>query len=410
MNLVVKIVKFPVIHQPPQETSVEILHDHENELAEYINFPSWNRPAFSNYDDDDDEDYIITITPEEPNNSLSMGDEHLDTIPATKSDEVIKSSVENLVAVPSDSEGFFDNTRDVPFRDNSPLLDVSKDQFEEFSDSNDDFTLIDDDYFSIDNIDYVVASPPDSELVGLEEVKDDNLREKLLNFNLLIAMIKSFNDNSTPDRMLKSPSPFPIPVEDSDSFLEKSDTSLSYSDNSLPEFETFSDHTEETNSGKPRAHVPNVLTTHPTLMVDSNFIPFDNSIPESEIFYFDIEEKNSGSTTIHANISLSDLECFNFKREPDPSELTSIADSEIHENVLFAKNVNLPPEDDHSPLFAYVVWIFLSFLTYPVVPSYLLFSENEDTIFDPDISNYHFPSLFLGVSHWSRTFMFTQNS
>ncbi|GKF91536.1 hypothetical protein Tco_0275237, partial [Tanacetum coccineum] len=53
---------------------------------------------------DDDEDYTITITPEsptkEPVNSLSLGDEHLYTIPATELDEFIKSSVENLVPTP----------------------------------------------------------------------------------------------------------------------------------------------------------------------------------------------------------------------------------------------------------------------------------------------------------------------
>ncbi|GKF97106.1 hypothetical protein Tco_0292927, partial [Tanacetum coccineum] len=80
---------------------------------------------------------------------------------------------------------------DVPFRDNSPPLDISKDQFEDFSESNDDSTLIDDDYFSIDDIEYVEASPPDSELVSLEvvenvslkngEIEDDVLREKLWN-------------------------------------------------------------------------------------------------------------------------------------------------------------------------------------------------------------------------------------
>nr|GFC80345.1 hypothetical protein [Tanacetum cinerariifolium] len=80
-----------------------------------------------------------------------------------------------------------------------------------------------------------------------------------------------------------------------------------------------------------------------------------------KIFYFDIEEKNSGSTTIHADISLLILESFNFNDKPDPGELTSIVDSEIRENVLSAKNVNLPPEDDHYPLFTYVVWIFLVF-------------------------------------------------
>ncbi|GJY70228.1 hypothetical protein Tco_0473931 [Tanacetum coccineum] len=102
-------------------------------------------------------------------------------------------------------------------------------------------------------------SLPDSELDSLKEVNDDILHEKLLNINLLIAKIESLNDNPTPDCVLKSPSPFPIPVEDSDSFFEKSDTSLSYSDNSLPEFKTFSDHTEDTSSGSTTTHSDNSL-------------------------------------------------------------------------------------------------------------------------------------------------------
>nr|GFC04567.1 hypothetical protein [Tanacetum cinerariifolium] len=66
------------------------------------------------YDDDDDEEesnYLkdnniselppcSEITPSEPIDSLSTGDEHLDTIPAIESDEVIKSSVEDLVPIP----------------------------------------------------------------------------------------------------------------------------------------------------------------------------------------------------------------------------------------------------------------------------------------------------------------------
>nr|GFB19178.1 hypothetical protein [Tanacetum cinerariifolium] len=78
---------------------------------------NWKLPVC--YDDDDDEessnsleDNIISqlpsysaVTPSEPVDSLSMGDEHLDTIPATKSDEFIKSCVENLVPNPSESEG-----------------------------------------------------------------------------------------------------------------------------------------------------------------------------------------------------------------------------------------------------------------------------------------------------------------
>ncbi|GJW83638.1 hypothetical protein Tco_0156783 [Tanacetum coccineum] len=306
-----------------------VIQQHEQavpkEQEEQAVFTSyWKFPIF----DDDDDEYTIqyreylenssnAITPdlptEEPDNTLSMGDEHLSTIPETESDEVIKSSVEDLVPIPSESEGIFDDTCDVPFCDNSPPLDVLNDHFEIFSDFKDDCTLSDDDSF--ENINYVKASPPDSELVNLEEVKDDIFCEKLLNINLLIVKIESLNDNPTLDCVLKSPSPFPIPVEDSDSFFEKSDTSLSYSDNSLPEFETFSDHTEETSSGsttthsdnslpeydsflfeiepdqgeltsvvmedilgEPHVHVPNVLPTHPTLMLDSDFIPSNNSL------------------------------------------------------------------------------------------------------------------------------------
>nr|GEZ04092.1 hypothetical protein [Tanacetum cinerariifolium] len=355
-----------------QELFRKLFNDVKNiheELVEYINIPSWNRPTFSNHDNDN-ENYTIAITPKEPDNSLSMRDEHLDTILATESDEVIKSSVEDLVPILNESEGIPNNTCDVPFRDNSLPLDVFKDQFEEFSDFNDDSTSIDNDCFSIDNINYVEASPPDFELVSLEK--------------------------------------------DSNSFLEKSDTYLSYSDNSLPEFETFSNHTEEMNSGSTTTHIDYSLPKYDSFLFEiepdqgelTSVVMKDNlAEPRVHIFYFNIEEKNSGSTTIHADISLSDLECFNFKREPYPGELTSIVDSRIRKNVLSATNVNLPPEDDHSPLFAYVVWIFLSFLTYPVVPPYRLLPKNEDTIFDPDIFNYHFPSLLLGVSHRCETFM-----
>ncbi|GJS50449.1 hypothetical protein Tco_0623811 [Tanacetum coccineum] len=102
-------------------------------------------------------------------------------------------------------------------------------------------------------------------------------------------------------------------------------------------------------------------------------------------------------------ISPPEYDCFYFKSEPDPGELTSIVDSGIRENVLSMTNVNLPFEDDQSPLLAYVVWIFLPFLTYPVTPPYLLSCGNKDTIFDPGISVYH--SFMPSVSHRSGTFM-----
>nr|GFA99529.1 hypothetical protein [Tanacetum cinerariifolium] len=108
------------------------------------------------------------LSTEEPDNSLSMRDEHFDTISATESNEFIKSGVEDLISIPSESEGIPEHKCDVPSHGNSPPLDVLNDQIEDFFESNKEFSSIDDDSFSIDTIDYVEASPSDSELVSSE--------------------------------------------------------------------------------------------------------------------------------------------------------------------------------------------------------------------------------------------------
>nr|GFB90596.1 hypothetical protein [Tanacetum cinerariifolium] len=91
-----------------QELFRELFNDVQNiheELAEYINTLGWNRPAFYNNGDDDDEDCTIVITPDFLiTDSLIMGDEHLDTIPEKESDEFNKSSVVDLVPNPREFE------------------------------------------------------------------------------------------------------------------------------------------------------------------------------------------------------------------------------------------------------------------------------------------------------------------
>nr|GEY12231.1 hypothetical protein [Tanacetum cinerariifolium] len=98
----------------------------------------WKIPACCDYDDD----YNSVITPNEPVDSLSMGDEHLNTIPAMESDKFIKSCVENLVPNPSESEG--KNGCDVPasFTTFSNILFDAEYEF----DSSDDQSLSDEDF------------------------------------------------------------------------------------------------------------------------------------------------------------------------------------------------------------------------------------------------------------------------
>nr|GEW35299.1 hypothetical protein [Tanacetum cinerariifolium] len=221
---------------------------------------------------------VIAIAPflpnEELDNSLSIGDEHLSTIMETESDEVIKSSVENLIPIPSKFEGILDHMCDVPFsdknhfdfeydlieslltRDTSNVYSPKIDSFlEEFAG---ELAHIDPILSGIDETD----SDPKDDIHFIEEllyddtskVKDEILRAKLFNIHYLIDKIDSLNNNPTPDCVLKSPS---------SSFL-------SYSNISLLEFETFSDHTEETSSGS--------TTTHA-----------DNSPSEYDLFLFEIE-------------------------------------------------------------------------------------------------------------------------
>nr|GFA71340.1 hypothetical protein [Tanacetum cinerariifolium] len=98
----------------------------------------WKIPACC----DDDDDYNSAITPNEPVDSLGMGVGHLDTIPTTKSDEFIKSCVENFVPNPSESE--CENGYDVLacFKTFSNVLFDTEYEF----DSSDDQPLSDEDF------------------------------------------------------------------------------------------------------------------------------------------------------------------------------------------------------------------------------------------------------------------------
>ncbi|GKA82512.1 hypothetical protein Tco_0789260 [Tanacetum coccineum] len=140
------------------------------------------------------------ITPDlstaEPDNSLSMGDEHLNTILETE-----KSSVENFVPIPSEFKGIFDDICDVPSCDNdhfdaefglinsllsrdilitSPKIDFLPEEFVgEFNFIDPILTRIDEDNFDEDDFDEEEGEI-DNDILQIE---DEILREKLLNVN-----------------------------------------------------------------------------------------------------------------------------------------------------------------------------------------------------------------------------------
>nr|GEX79534.1 hypothetical protein [Tanacetum cinerariifolium] len=357
-----------------------------------------DRPTICYDDDDDDEDYAITVTPslstEEPNNSLSMGDEHLDTILAMELGEFIKSSIKSLVPIPSEYEGIPDNMCDIPFHDNSPPLDVSKDQFEDFSDSNDESTLTDDDSFSIYNIEYVEASPPNSELVSSEVMEIVIPESSSTSLNSLLEETKTF-DNSLPKFEI-----FCFGLEE----ISSGSTTTRF-DISLPEYEAFyDDHVKEISSGSATTHSDSSL--YDSLIFDLLINPFPHA--DMSDFYEFADE-------LTHIISPSEYDCFFFKIEPNSGDFTMdvVEDTfptrkpRVHNTLPTHHTLQLNLEFilSSESLFAYVVCIFLPFLSYLVAPQYLLSFGNEDTIFDPGISSYRISSFFSDVSHRSGTFI-----
>nr|GEX73528.1 hypothetical protein [Tanacetum cinerariifolium] len=204
---------------------------------------------------DDDDDYNSAITLNEPVDSLSMGDEHLNTIPTTELDEFIKSCVENLVPNPSESKG--ENGCDVPacFTTFSNVLFNANYEF----DSSDDQSLYDEDVLEkifsnplfeeeiipikIDQHHDNSESTHDSSLIIslkidslLYELADIRLIERLLYDNSYPRQPEEFvSDNSDAD--IESFSASSIPVEDSDSFMEEIDLPFTPDDPMPPSIE-----------------------------------------------------------------------------------------------------------------------------------------------------------------------------
>nr|GEX57937.1 hypothetical protein [Tanacetum cinerariifolium] len=124
------------------------------------------------------------IIPSEPVDSLIMEDEHLDTISATKSDEFIKPSVENLVPIPSESED--ESECDVPDCDDSqtanfstfsnPLLDNSTssddDEFNPIHNEDLESTLKNDRFATEP---YLIESLPNRDTLISSPLKNDSI-------------------------------------------------------------------------------------------------------------------------------------------------------------------------------------------------------------------------------------------
>nr|GEX51930.1 hypothetical protein [Tanacetum cinerariifolium] len=200
-------------HRPEkiEELMCKLLEDVRNikeELAEFINSPSWNRPTFFFLDDNEEHyvqykeylekspDAIAPILPtEEPEYSLSMWYEHLNTIPKMEYNEVTESSAKDLLPIPSEYEVTSDDESgcDVPVKDESSSV------FTTFSNplfnDNDDFISSDDESLPEEDVpieEFKVYSNP---LFDDEEINSDKIDPH--HFNSESEFVESLSNRDT---------------------------------------------------------------------------------------------------------------------------------------------------------------------------------------------------------------------
>nr|GEU99947.1 hypothetical protein [Tanacetum cinerariifolium] len=230
----------------------------------------------------------LAFTPNEPVDSLSIGDEHLNTISTTESDEFIKSCVENLVPNPSESKG--ENGCDV-LACFTTFLNVLFDA---------DYKFDSVDYQSLHNEDVpekIFSNPLFEEIISKKIDPhyfdaESNLIESMLNHvssiisssSKIDSLLDEFADivvrPSSPcppkefvseNSDIESFSPSPIPDEDSDSRMEEIDLSFNPDDLVPPSIEDDDNDSERD-----------------VLILEESPSNYSLSLPEIESFCFDI--------------------------------------------------------------------------------------------------------------------------
>ncbi|GJW30544.1 hypothetical protein Tco_0047419 [Tanacetum coccineum] len=328
----------------------------------------------------DEEDVKFTLM------SNSSGDSVESAVSTKESAEVIKSSVEDLVLIPSESEDTSDNDNecDLPLCDNpvtfsNPLLD-----------SNNDFTSNDD------------------ESLPEEDAQEENIKiysNPLFEFDdeyISITHVSELNEDECFDlggdemeACLTSDS-IPPEINDAD-FDPKGDIIL----------------LEKLLSGDTSSPLPPKELYFEDLKVIKSSIDtppnFEDDYYDSkgDIIYLESLLIKDTTHNLPPKVFL-DISPKSLNNEPDNDDLKNmikVFDPGIHKKIISPKYVRLPFEDRQYFSLIFVIKIFLPFLTYPM-NSLLLFSYgSEDTIFDPDISAYSFYFLKPVVSHRSGTFM-----
>ncbi|GKB72529.1 hypothetical protein Tco_0933941 [Tanacetum coccineum] len=297
----------------------------------------------------------IAITPVlptlEPEDSLIMGDEDLSIIPEKESDEFIKSSVEDLVPIPSESEDTSgsDSECELPSCDDFSPINIPEGKSVTFSnplfDSNDDFTSSDD------------------ESLSDEDVPEDNV--KIYSNPLFEFGDEYISSDKNPlfDEVLED-------IESKDSYVSNLDELALLV---TPLFDAKKDECFD-----PGGDIDEI---NAFLDIDvSTDIKDGYHDSKGDIIYLESLLINDTILNLPPKVFL-DHDPKNLKDEPDNKDLKNMVkvfDPGIHEKTFSPTYVRLPYEDRHYLSLTYVIRIF--FLISPIRWILLFFSPPGERI------------------------------
>ncbi|GJU51516.1 hypothetical protein Tco_1221071 [Tanacetum coccineum] len=332
----------------------------------------------------DDKESSIAITPDFPiMNSLIMEDELLDTIPETELDEENESSVEDLNLTPSESEDLSEDLSDIERECDMPVCDDFTTFSNHIFDSNDDFTSSDDESLSDEDVleeNFKIYLNPlfDEEIISTKIDPhhfnaESDLIESLLNRDTSIvsspkfdSLLKEFSElnSENSNAVIESFSPYPIPVEGSDSLIEEINIFLA-PDDSIPPGIKKDDYDSE----------GDILFLKELLSNDSF------SLPKNKSFHFD---RYYDPSSHRPPAKPPDDDGIHFDIELDTGILTAKVVDDISEHYVLIPSI-LPTHPTRCP----------------VINTLLPFSsENENKVFNSGILASNEEKSPHLLSHW----------
>nr|GEZ38086.1 hypothetical protein [Tanacetum cinerariifolium] len=268
----------------------------------------------------------------------------LNTIPEKKPNEVIKSSVEDLVPILSESEDTSgsDSECDLPSCDDFSPINVSEEKSITFSnplfDLNNDFTSSDDESLSDEDVSEDNVNP-------LFKFKDEYISSDV--YPLFNEVLENIKNKDSYDSNLDEPDLLVTPLSDANK-------------------------DECVDPGDDVDEIELLLHRDPStkMSVASILEGFTNEPPlEENDDLFDLESKENKWKKILYDSPIDDL-----------MTEDNVFDPGILKKLFSPTYVRLPFKDRHYLFFTYVIQFFLPHFTYPVDSPFLLSYKSEDTI------------------------------